>query len=53
MVTGDIKSKIDRIWLTFWSGDIPFTDFHDNGVEGVFNHDEATNIVNIIDKING
>ena len=32
--------------------EIPFTDFHDNGVAGVFNPDEAENIVNIIHKIN-
>jgi hypothetical protein len=33
--------------------EVPVTDFHDNGVAGIFNPDEATNIVNIIHEING
>jgi len=33
--------------------EVPFTDFHDNGVAGVFNPDEAENIVKIIHEING
>ena len=32
--------------------EIPFTDFHDNGVVGIFNPDEAENIVKIIHVIN-
>jgi type I restriction enzyme, R subunit len=32
--------------------EIPFSDFHDRGVAGVFNPYDATNIVNIINEIN-
>jgi len=32
--------------------EVPFTDFHNNGVAGVFNPDDATNIVKIIHMIN-
>ena len=63
MITGELKSQVDKIWEAFWTenGTIdkkmlyepPFTDLNDQGISGVFDNDgDLVKIVKIIDGIN-
>ena len=63
MITGELKSQVDKIWEAFWTenGTIdkkmlyepPFTDLNDQGISGVFDNDgDLVKIFKIIDGIN-
>ena len=65
MITGAIRSQIDRIWDAFWSGGIsnpleviehisylsPFTDVTPKGPDGLFSATEVDHMVSILTDV--
>lgn len=45
MITGDIKSQIDRIWDAFWSDVTP------QGPDGVFNSAQVDELMGVLERV--
>jgi len=50
MITGELKSQVDKIWESFWTGGVsnPLTVIE----QGVFEDSDAHKVISIIERIN-
>ena len=66
MITGELKSQVDKIWESFWTGGVsnPLTvieqftyllfirRLNDQGLIGIFDDGDAHKVISIIKRIN-
>ncbi len=53
MITGDIKSKIDAVWNTFWTGGIsnPLEVIEPHGPDGLFTSAQVDELLGVLERV--